>query len=1258
LVLLLAPAGQAAVLNLAWDAPTTSADGSPLTDLSGYNVYSAATNPIGSCPPSSTPQFVASSTPGIEVTYQLGGLTLGIEYFVQVTAVDTSGNESACSNQVGGAPVDPEDTIPPSVSLTAPANNATVAGAVTVSATASDNVAVVGVQFRLDGASLGSEDTTAPYSVSWTTTTASNGAHILTAVARDAAGNTATSSGVSVTVDNSVPTVTLTAPSGGATVSGTIPVSATASDNVGVVGVQFQVDGTNVGAEDTGSPYGVSWSTTTVANGAHILTAVARDAAGNTTTSSTVSVTVSNVDSIPPTVTITSPSDGATVSGTITVRATATDDVGVVGVQFQVDSTNFGSEDLTASYDRPLDTTTLANGPHILTAVARDAAGNRTTSPPVTVTVANGDPTPPTVSITAPAGGAAVSGTVTVAATASDNVGVVGVEFRLDGATLGAEDTTSPYSVSWTTTTATNGSHTLTAVARDAAGNTTTSSGVAVTVDNGAPSVAITAPTSGATVSGTVTVSANASDNSGVVGVQFRVDGTNVGAEDTTSPYSLSWSTTTVGDGAHTLTAVARDAAGNTTTSIGVTVTVDNSAPTVAITAPSSGATVSGTVTISASVSDTVGVVGVQFRVDGATLGAEDTTSPYSVSWTTTTATNGSHTLTAVARDAAGNATTSSGVAVTVDNSGPTVTLTAPASGATVSATVTVSATASDSSGVVGVQFQLDGATLGTEDTTNPYSVSWNTTTATNGAHTLTAVARDAAGNTSTSSGVSVTVDNSGPPPVDTIPPSVSLTAPANNATVAGAVTVSATASDNVAVVGVQFRLDGASLGSEDTTAPYSVSWTTTTASNGAHILTAVARDAAGNTATSSGVSVTVDNSVPTVTLTAPSGGATVSGTIPVSATASDNVGVVGVQFQVDGTNVGAEDTGSPYGVSWSTTTVANGAHILTAVARDAAGNTTTSSGVAVTVDNGAPTVTLTAPTGGATVSGTVTVSATASDTGGVVGVQFRLDGATLGAEDTNSPYSVSWATTTATNGAHTLTAVARDAAGNTTTSSGVSVTVDNSIPTVTLTAPSGGATVSSTVPVSATASDNVGVVGVQFQLDGASLGSEDTTAPYSVSWTTTAASNGAHILTAVARDAAGNTTTSSGVAVIVSNTSPTPTPAAAAAGAGCFIATAAYGSSLEPQVVLLRAFRDRYLLTTPPGRAFVRWYYRTSPPLADQVRQSPPLRALVRGLLWPLVGIAWITLHFGVGGVVLVGATVTAGWLRNRRGKARRRSP
>src|SRR5207302_867016 len=77
---------------------------------------------------------------------------------------------------------------PPPVPVTSPANNATVGGpAASVAATAADNVGVVGVQFQLDGVSLGAEDTTAPYTTSWNTTTAANGAHTLTAVARDAA---------------------------------------------------------------------------------------------------------------------------------------------------------------------------------------------------------------------------------------------------------------------------------------------------------------------------------------------------------------------------------------------------------------------------------------------------------------------------------------------------------------------------------------------------------------------------------------------------------------------------------------------------------------------------------------------------------------------------------------------------------------------------------------------------------------------------------------------------------------------------------------------------------------------------------------------------------------------------------------------------------------------------------------------------------------------------------------------------------------
>ena len=114
---------------------------------------------------------------------------------------------------------------------------------VVVAASASDNVGVASVQFRVDGQNLGSPQTAAPFTTTWNSTTVANGTHTLTALATDAAGNTAVSAAVSVTVSNVVPdttapAVSVTAPSNGQTLSGTVVLSASASDNVGVAGVQ------------------------------------------------------------------------------------------------------------------------------------------------------------------------------------------------------------------------------------------------------------------------------------------------------------------------------------------------------------------------------------------------------------------------------------------------------------------------------------------------------------------------------------------------------------------------------------------------------------------------------------------------------------------------------------------------------------------------------------------------------------------------------------------------------------------------------------------------------------------------------------------------------------------------------------------------------------------------------------------------------------------------------------------------------------
>ncbi len=111
-----------------------------------------------------------------------------------------------------------------------------------------------------------------------------------------------------------------------------------------------------------------------------------------------------------------------------------------------------------------------------------------------------------------------------------------------------------------------------------------------------------------------------------------------------------------------------------------------------------------------------------------------------------------------------------------------------------------------------------------------------------------------------TSPNVTVTSVPPPPPPPDTEPPTVSMTSPTNGSTVSGTITVSAVASDNVGVVGVQLKLNGLNLGPKLTTPPYVMPWDTTTAPNGAQTLTATARDAAGNRTTSAPVTVTVSN--------------------------------------------------------------------------------------------------------------------------------------------------------------------------------------------------------------------------------------------------------------------------------------------------------------------------------------------------------------------------------------------------------------
>lgn len=162
-------------------------------------------------------------------------------------------------------------------------------------------------------------------------------------------------------------------------------------------------------------------------------------------------------------------------------------------------------------------------------------------------------------------------------------------------------------------------------------------------------------------------------------------------------------------------------------------------------------------------------------------------------------------------------------------------------------------------SGASAATLLIDGNTAVANTYANP--ISFNVPS---GTHTWQIVGVDEAGNRSQSEVRSLVVGNATP---DTTRPTVAITAPANNAAVSGSnVVISATASDNIGVVGVQFRVDEANVGSEKTSTPYSLSWNSRSVSDGVHRLSAVARDAAGNRTTSAVVSVTVSNTVVTPT--------------------------------------------------------------------------------------------------------------------------------------------------------------------------------------------------------------------------------------------------------------------------------------------------------------------------------------------------------------------------------------------------------
>ena len=521
--------------------------------------------------------------------------------------------------------------------------------------------------------------------------------------------------------------------------------------------------------------------------------------------------------------------------------------------------------------------------------------------------------------------------------------------------------------------------------------------------------------------------------------------------------------------------------------------------PTATITKPSGNVWTGNSITVAASATDDVGLVNIKLWGNGgvfATLPCSGTTCSGNAWWATGAFPSAAYEVNAVATDTAGNQTISAKVTIFKDATSPvvpsgatvsggggtappplTAAISSPASGATVSGDVTVTMTAGNAGGTPLFELKVDntstlfsGAPGGTT-----VSTPWSTTGYANGTHTLNLKVTEG-GRTATAT-VTVTVSN--PPPGgggtgggDTTPPAVSITKPTSNVWTGNSINIAASATDTVGLTNIKLWGNGgvfATLPCSGTTCSGNAWWVTGSLPAAAYEVNAVATDTAGNQTVSTKVTIFKDATSPVVAsgatasggggttppplgaaITSPANGATVSGTITVSMTASNAQSAPTFTLKVDnGTTLASTASGSTATASWNTTSVANGSHTLNLTVTD--GTRTATAAITVSVSNAtggggggdttAPSVAITKPSNGAWTGNSIDVTASATDTGGLASLTFFGNG-TQFAQATCSGTSCTstqwWLTGSLPSGKHTLTVVAIDVAGNQTTSAPV----------------------------------------------------------------------------------------------------------------------------------------------------------------------------------------------------------------------------
>lgn len=780
---------------------------------------------------------------------------------------------------------------------------------------------------------------------------------------KDMSGNTGQSGAYTVQIDSGPPASTITSPAANAMVSGpAVTIQGTASDSGS--GVQSVDVSTNGGASWSTASGTTSWSYSWAVpgDGVYNLRSRARDNRSFIETPG-AGITVT-VDSTPPVTVIRTPGNGQTITST-TYLITGTAYDATSGVQRVEVSFNNGVSWTNASGSTSWSYlwTPAGQGAYVIRARAVDKAGivdNPGTAVNVIV-----DRVAPTSTISDPTPGRVIRGdTYVVSGTASDDAsgsGLAQVQVSTDGSTWQNASGLATWTYNWDLPG--DGAYTVRSRARDAAGNVQSPpASVSVTVDN-------TPPVSTHTFSGTsgsggwyvspATLSIVASDGtSGVRAVLYRLDSGDWMTY--TAPVSIT------AQGSHEVAYYAIDNGGNSEPQHTATLRIDSVPP---VATPSLSGTAGAAdwyrsaVSFSLLVTDsTSGAAAARFSLDGGPWLAYS--GPVQIS------AQGAHTVSFYATDAAGNDSAVDSIAFKIDSQAPLSVITFPTAGQAVSGgSIVIQGTASDGSGsgVSGVAISINGGAWVPTSGVGTWTYAW--TPPGPGQHNLRVRATDVAGNVEDpGSGIYVTVDTSRP--------SSSIVTPTSGQFVQGpTVVITGTASDTYSSVALVEVSDNggvswaaAVLGAGSVT--WSYQWTP--AHDGAFTLVSRATDRAGNVELpGAGITVQVDSIAPQTQITSPVNGQSVrAASLVIAGTAADvGSGVHRVEISIDnGPWVVASGT-----LSWSYTWSpigSDGVHTIRSRAVDNAGNVESpGASITVTVDNGAPSSTITQPLSGQVIS-------------------------------------------------------------------------------------------------------------------------------------------------------------------------------------------------------------------------------------------------------------------------------------------------